>query len=62
LRGDTSSFKGGKHGDDHPLAWCQEFEGGRSAYIALGHFDEAWDSEWYVDLVKRGLMWVARQM
>ncbi|KAF3004835.1 hypothetical protein E8E13_004345 [Curvularia kusanoi] len=50
LRGDTSSFKGGKHGDDHPLAWCQEFEGGRSAYIALGHFDEAWDSEWFVGL------------
>ena len=61
LRGDTSSFKGGKHGDDHPLAWCQDFEGGRSAYIALGHFDEAWDSEWYVELVRRGLMWVARE-
>lgn len=61
LRGDTKSFKGGKHGDDHPLAWCQEFEGGRSAYIALGHFDQAWESNWYVGLVKRGLMWVARR-
>lgn len=61
LRGDTSSFKGGKHGKDHPLAWCQEFEGGRSAYIALGHFHEAWDSGWYVSLVRRGLMWVARK-
>lgn len=61
LRGDTSSFKGGRHGDDHPLVWCQEFEGGRSAYIALGHFDDAWESEWYVDLVRRGVMWVARE-
>ncbi|KAJ4990698.1 glycosyl hydrolase [Stagonosporopsis vannaccii] len=61
LKGDTSSFKGGKHGDDHPLAWCQEFEGGRSAYIALGHFDGAWDSEWYVGLAKRGIMWVAKK-
>lgn len=61
LRGDTSSFKGGKHGHDHPLAWCQDFEGGRSAYIALGHFDEAWESEWFVGWVKRALMWVARE-
>lgn len=59
LRGDTSSFKGGRHGDNHPLAWCQEFEGGRSVYIALGHFGAAWDSEWYVGLVQRGILWVA---
>ncbi|KAJ8112108.1 hypothetical protein OPT61_g5451 [Boeremia exigua] len=61
LRGDTSSFKGGKHGDDHPLAWCQEFEGGRSVYIALGHFPEAWASEWYVGFVKKGIMWAAEE-
>lgn len=59
LRGDTKSFHGGKHGEDHPLAWCQEFEGGRSVYVALGHFDHAWESEWYVGLVKRGVLWVA---
>src|SRR5690242_14940647 len=60
LKGDTSSFKGSKHGDDHPLAWCQEFEGGRSVYIALGHFGRAWDSEWYVGIVKRGIIWAAK--
>ncbi|KAF1920322.1 ThuA-like domain-containing protein, partial [Ampelomyces quisqualis] len=38
LRGDPKSFQGGKMGDDHPLAWCQEFEGGRSFFTALGHF------------------------
>lgn len=59
LKGDTKTFKGGKHGLDHPLAWCQEFEGGRSAYIALGHFDEAWDSEWFTGFVERGLLWAA---
>lgn len=61
LRGDTTSFKGGKHGDDHPLAWCQEFEGGKSAYIALGHFDETYGDEWFMGLVKRGVEWVAGQ-
>lgn len=61
LRGDTGSFKGGKHGDDHPLVWCQEFEGGRSVYIALGHFSEAWESEWFTKLVERGILWASGQ-
>lgn len=61
LRGDTASFKGGKHGDDHPLAWCQEFEGGRSVYVALGHFDEAYADGWYMGLVERAILWAARR-
>ncbi|KAF1928918.1 uncharacterized protein M421DRAFT_4750 [Didymella exigua CBS 183.55] len=31
LAGDTKTFKGGKHGPNHPLAWCQELESRRSA-------------------------------
>jgi type 1 glutamine amidotransferase len=61
LRGDPSSFKGAKMGDDHPLAWCQEFEGGRSFFTALGHFDEAYGDEWFVGQILRGILWVARR-
>ena len=61
LRGDTTNFTGGKHGDDHPLAWCQKFEGGRSAYIALGHFDEAYGDEWFMGMMERGVLWAARR-
>ncbi|CAA9962152.1 Secreted glycosyl hydrolase [Pyrenophora teres f. maculata] len=61
LRGDPSTFKGGKHGDDHPLVWCQEFEGGRVFFTALGHFNDAYEDEWFVGQVERGLMWAARK-
>ncbi|EDU45883.1 secreted glycosyl hydrolase [Pyrenophora tritici-repentis] len=61
LRGDPKTFKGGKHGDDHPLVWCQEFEGGRVFFTALGHFDDAYEDEWFVGQVERGLMWAARK-
>ncbi|KAH7095318.1 secreted glycosyl hydrolase [Paraphoma chrysanthemicola] len=61
LKGDLSTFAGSKMGSEHPLAWCQEFEGGRSWYIALGHFDEAWANEWFVGMVGRGLIWCARR-
>ncbi|KAH3910619.1 hypothetical protein HBH56_144000 [Parastagonospora nodorum] len=61
LRGDTSTFEGGKMGEDHPLAWCQEFEGGRSFYIALGHFDEAWGDAWFLGWILRGVVWTGRR-
>ena len=37
LKLDTRSFKGSNHGDDHPIAWYREFDGGRSFYTGLGH-------------------------
>jgi type 1 glutamine amidotransferase len=61
LRGDPTTFKGAKMGDDHPLAWYQEFDGGRSFFTALGHFDEAYEDEWYMGQVLRGILWVAKK-
>ncbi|EUC40656.1 hypothetical protein COCMIDRAFT_9503 [Bipolaris oryzae ATCC 44560] len=61
LRGDTKTFSGGMHGEDHPLVWCQEFEEGRVFFTALGHFDEAYEDEWFSGMVERGLFWVARR-
>ena len=34
---DESSYSGGKMGADHPIAWCQVIDGGRSWYTAMGH-------------------------
>ncbi|KAF2020353.1 secreted glycosyl hydrolase [Aaosphaeria arxii CBS 175.79] len=61
LRGDTSSFHGGKMGKYHPLAWCQDFEGGRSYYTALGHFEGAYGNAWFLDQIFKAIFWVARQ-
>ena len=37
---DESTYTGGTMGADHPVAWCQYFEGGRSFYTALGSAKE----------------------
>ncbi|KJD31280.1 Crp/Fnr family transcriptional regulator [Tamlana nanhaiensis] len=37
---DESSYKGGKNGGFHPIAWYQEFDGGRMFYTGLGHTSE----------------------
>jgi cytochrome c len=39
---DEATYSGGKMGYDHPIAWCQEIDGGRSWYTAMGHTVESY--------------------
>ena len=41
-RVDEATYAGGKMGDDHPIAWCQAIDGGRSWYTAMGHTSESY--------------------
>ena len=34
---DETSYEGGTNGDDHPMSWYHEFDGGRAFYTAMGH-------------------------
>jgi len=38
---DEKTYTGGTDGAEHPIAWCQDFDGGRSWYTGLGHTDES---------------------
>jgi cytochrome c len=49
---DEQSYTGGTMGADHPIAWCQDFEGGRSWYTAMGHTVES-----YSEALFRGHLW-----
>jgi len=37
LKLDESSYKGGENGENHPIAWYHEFDGGKSFYTGGGH-------------------------
>jgi len=39
---DESTYSGGSMGTDHPIAWCQQIDGGRSWYTAMGHTSESY--------------------
>jgi len=56
---EEGSYSGGK-GDDHPLAWTQEFESARCFYTSLGHFEEAFEDEWFAGQLERAILWVAK--
>jgi len=42
---------------DHPIAWCHDFEGGRSFQTALGHLDEAYDLPFLREHIEGGIRW-----
>lgn len=50
-----SDFVGGTMGDDHPIAWCRGFDGGRSWYTGLGHDVRVWSDPVFRRHLARGL-------
>ena len=59
---DESTYEGGTMGADHPIAWCQNFEGGRSWHQGAGHVDEAWSDPTFLTSVLRGIQWTAGEV
>lgn len=52
---DENSYTGGANGDDHPMAWYHDFDGGRAFYTALGHDNKSWEDPLYLQHVLGGI-------
>ena len=53
--------KGGKPmGEDHPIAWIREIQGGRFFYTELGHDVASLDTKFGVQHVVEGIRWAGR--
>lgn len=37
---DETTYEGGTNGENHPMSWRHEYDGGRAWYTAMGHTDE----------------------
>lgn len=46
-------------GDYHPIAWYQEFDGGRSFYTTLGHLPASYRDQKFLDHIYGGIYWAA---
>jgi type 1 glutamine amidotransferase len=44
---------------DHPIIWCNEFDGGRVWYTALGHERGPVTDERFIKMLKAGILWAA---
>ncbi len=54
---DQSSYKGSKMGEDHPIMWYHEFEGGRSWYTGMGHTQDSFRDPIYLKMLSEGIEW-----
>ncbi len=50
-----TSYTGGKNGDNHPMAWYHDYDGGRAFYTELGHTKESYSEELYLQHLAGGI-------
>jgi len=59
---DETSYTGGENGDNHPMAWYHEFEGGKAFYTELGHTDDSYSDSTYLKHLLGGIQWAMKTM
>jgi uncharacterized protein len=52
---DPQSFEGSDHPDFHPIAWYHNFDGGRAFYTGLGHTEESYSEEYFMNHLWGGI-------
>lgn len=52
---DETSYEGGTHQGNHPMAWYHDFDGGRSFYTELGHTDQSFADPIYMQHLLGGI-------
>lgn len=52
---DESSYEGGENGENHPIAWYHEFEGGRAFYTGMGHTKESYADSTFLGHLMEGI-------
>jgi len=56
---DEKTYTGGTMGDEHPFAWCHEFDGGRAWYTEGGHTSENYAEPMFLQHLLGGITWAA---
>lgn len=52
---DEKSYEGGSNGDNHPMVWYHEYDGGRAFYMELGHTSESYTEPAFLSLLWAGI-------
>ena len=57
LKIDEKSYEGGKMGEDHPMAWYHDYDGGRAFYTEFGHTEESYADSAYLKHILGGIQY-----
>lgn len=56
---DEKSYQGGTNGENHPMAWYRDFDGGRMWYTGLGHTRECYQDKDFLQMLWGGIQYAA---
>jgi cytochrome c len=54
---DETSYKGGTNGDNHPIAWYHNYDGGRAFYTGGGHTEESYSEALFLQHLLGGIQY-----
>jgi glucose/arabinose dehydrogenase/type 1 glutamine amidotransferase len=57
LKIDETSYQGGTLGNDHPMAWYHDYDGGRAFYTELGHTEQSYTDSFYLKHILGGIQY-----
>jgi len=60
LKIDETSYTGGKNGDNHPMAWYHDYDGGRAFYTELGHTNESFTEPAFLEHLLGGIKYAIK--
>lgn len=58
---DETTYEGGENGENHPIAWYHEFDGGRAFYTGRGHTPESFSEALFRKHILGGIKYVLGQ-
>ena len=58
-KADWGRVKGQGMGKFHPIAWYQNYDGGRSFYTGLGHMGVSYENKAFIEHLYGGIYWAA---
>ncbi|MEX0904999.1 MAG: ThuA domain-containing protein [Balneolaceae bacterium] len=54
---DEDSYEGGADMGEHPIAWYHDYDGGRAFYTGLGHTNEAYSNDLFLQHILAGIQY-----
>ncbi|WP_198439843.1 ThuA domain-containing protein [Pareuzebyella sediminis] len=54
---DENSYEGGTNGENHPISWYHEFDGGRAFYTEMGHTNETFENPQFMKHLWGGIQY-----
>lgn len=52
---DETTYEGGANGDNHPISWYHDYEGGRAFYTEMGHTKETFEDTAFLNHLLGGI-------